>query len=81
VETIVGLYRALSVFAREEEPAALRQQRAWAQAGLLDDPMSVVHGPAFRETAALRNCAYRWLASTMARYARVIQSAGGRGSP
>jgi len=69
VETITGLYLALSAFAREHEPIVERE-RAWAQAGLLDDRMSLAHGPAFRETAALRNRAYRLVAAAIARYAR-----------
>lgn len=69
VETIAGLYRALATFTGEHEPAG-EHERMWAQAGVLEDPMSVTHGPAFRETAALRNRAYRWLVAAVAAHAR-----------
>jgi hypothetical protein len=69
VETIAGLYRALTTLAGEREPIG-DYERTWAQAGVLEDPMSVMHGPAFRETAALRNRAYRWLAAAVAQFAR-----------
>jgi hypothetical protein len=80
VETIAGLYRALSAFARVHESIG-EHERAWVQAGLLDDPMSVAHGPAFRETAALRNRAYRLVTAAMACYSRAAQIGGGRVSP
>jgi hypothetical protein len=67
VETIAGLYRALTALAGEREPIG-DYERTWAQAGVLEDPM--MHGPAFRDTAALRNRAYRWLAAAVAQYAR-----------
>jgi len=69
VETIAGLYRALSALAGEHEIVS-DYDRTWAQAGVLEEPMAIAHGPAFRETAALRNRAYRSLAATVARYAR-----------
>lgn len=69
LETIGGLYRALSTLAGEHEPLS-DYDRTWAQAGTLEEPMAIAHGPAFRETAALRNRAYRSLAATVARYAR-----------
>jgi hypothetical protein len=68
IETLAGLYKALSTFAREDERPD-EHERAWAQAGLLEDAMTVTHGPAFRETCVLRNRAYRWLAAAVARYA------------
>lgn len=69
LETIGGLYRALSILAGEHEVVS-DSDRTWAQAGLLEEPTVVAHGPAFRETAALRNRAYRSLAATVARYTR-----------
>ena len=69
VETIAGLYRALTVLAGAREPVG-DYDRTCAQAGLLEEPMAVAHGPAFRETAALRNRAYRSLAAAVARYVR-----------
>ncbi len=70
VETIAGLYRALATFAHVDQ-RALERERVWAQAGMLEDPMCILHGPAFRETAALRSRAYRWLAAAIARHACV----------
>jgi hypothetical protein len=64
VEVLVGLYRALALFAEEPLPS---DARAWVQAGMQDEP---VHGPAFRETAALRNRAFRAVARELARCAR-----------
>jgi len=71
VETIAGLYRALSTLAGEHHLAS-DGDRTWAQTGALEEPMTVAHGPAFRETAALRNRAYHSLAATVARYSRVL---------
>jgi hypothetical protein len=68
VETAVGLYRALSTLAGEQEHLG-ECGRTWAQAGALEEPMAA-HGPAFRETAALRNRAYRSLAAAVARHVR-----------
>jgi hypothetical protein len=70
VETVAGLYCALSTLAGERQPA-VRYNRTWLQAGMLEEPMAVMHGPAFRETAALRNRAYRWLAEGIAHYVKV----------
>jgi hypothetical protein len=70
LETVAGLYRALATFAHEQELPA-EHERTWAQAGVLEDPLSVVHGPAFRETATLRNRAYRLLAASVARSGRL----------
>ncbi|HXX68705.1 MAG TPA: hypothetical protein VEK07_16075 [Polyangiaceae bacterium] len=67
IETIAGLYRALATFSGEHEPVR-GQQRTWAQAGALEAPTSAMHGPAFRETASLRNRAYRWLAAAVAQH-------------
>ena len=64
IEALAGLYRALALLADEPLPA---DARAWFQTGMHDEP---VHGPAFRETAALRNRAFRAVASALARYAR-----------
>ena len=69
LETVAGLYRALSILAGEREVVS-SYDRSWAQTGVLQEPTGVAHGPAFRETAALRNRAYRSLAVTVARYAR-----------
>lgn len=68
LETIGGLYRALSTLAGEH--VGTDCDRTWTQAGLLEEPIGGAHGPAFRETAALRNRAYRSLAATVAHYAR-----------
>ncbi len=69
VETLVGLYRALAAFAGEREPV-VASERTWAQAGVLADQPPSVHGPAFRETAALRNRAFHSLAARLSRLAR-----------
>jgi hypothetical protein len=62
VEALAGIYRALAVFAGEPLQA---DARTWIQAGMHDEP---IHGPAFRETAALRNRAFRAVAATLTRY-------------
>ncbi len=67
LETLVGLYRALSVFAHDEQPLD-EDAHVWAQVGR-DSDSSTGHGAAFRETAALRNRAFRWLVLDLARYA------------
>ena len=68
LETIAGLCRALEAFAPEAEPALVEGSLAWAQlvAGTNG------HGAAFRETALLRNRAFRLLASTLARREREL---------
>jgi hypothetical protein len=66
VETVAGLYRALAILAHEQAPA-VEQERTWLQSGVLEGTASLAHGPAFRETAALRNRAYRLVAVTVAR--------------
>jgi hypothetical protein len=71
VETIAGLYRALATLAHEQVPAA-EHERTWQQSGVLEGSAPVAHGPAFRETAALRNRAYRLVAATVARYGRAV---------
>lgn len=71
VETIAGLYRALSALSCEQEQGG-PYERTWAQTGVLDDPISAVHGPAFRTTAALRNRAYRLVAATIARLGHAL---------
>jgi hypothetical protein len=65
IETIVGLYRALAVFAHEVlEPASVADTAVvWAQSGSEHAP---AHGPAFRETAGLRNRAYRAVLAAVA---------------
>lgn len=74
LETLAGLYRALAVFADEHEAIA-EESFAWAQTGALGDDASLVgHGPAFRETAALRNRAFRLVASALAKYTREINT-------
>jgi hypothetical protein len=77
IETAAGLYRALAIFAQDQEQQepSLEHERIWAQAGLLEDPLTVMHGPAFRETAALRNRAYRLLAAGVARLGRATTRA------
>ncbi|HXX40346.1 MAG TPA: hypothetical protein VEP50_19690 [bacterium] len=72
VETLVGLYRALTVFTNEREPT-ITDSFASAQTGGADAPPSC-HGPAFRETAALRNRAFRLVAAALAKYARELSS-------
>jgi hypothetical protein len=70
LETLSGLYRALTAFSHDREPV-IDDALVWAQTGALGDDTSLVrHGPAFRETAALRNRAFRLVASTLATYAR-----------
>jgi hypothetical protein len=74
LETLVGLYRALAVFAGEREPTA-DDGRVWVQSGAVgDEAPPAGHGPAFRETAALRNRAYHLLAAAIAGYAREVDS-------
>jgi hypothetical protein len=65
LETVVGLYRALSVLTNEPKPA-IHDAPVWAQTGALDDDApTAAHGPAFRETAALRNRAFRLVAAAL----------------
>jgi hypothetical protein len=66
VETAAGLYRALATLAHEQVQLE-ENERTWLQSGVLEEPVSGAHGPAFRETAALRNRAYRLVAATVAR--------------
>jgi hypothetical protein len=66
VETVAGLYRALATLAHEQVPA-VEDERTWLQSGVLEGSVSGAHGPAYRETAALRNRAYRLVAATVAR--------------
>lgn len=68
VETLAQLYRALTTFSEEPE-GELEPSRAWVQAGAAEGA-GLGHGPAFRETAALRRRAFRWLQAAMARSAR-----------
>jgi hypothetical protein len=65
IETLVGLYSALAAFAHEREPA-VEESFAWTQAGR-DGEFSPGHGRAFRETAALRNRAFRWVLQALVR--------------
>lgn len=68
VETLAGLYRAIATFAHEHDQVT-EESLAWAQAGTLGDHASTIgHGPAFRETAALRNRAFRLVAAAVAQY-------------
>jgi hypothetical protein len=74
IETIAGLFRALATFAHEDErEPADERERTWLQAGMLEEQPSAVHGPAFRETAALRNRAYRLLADAVERQGRAAR--------
>jgi len=70
LQTLAGLYVALATFSGENsgEPEQ-GTHRTLAQTGLLADDQTT-SGPAFRETAALRNRAFRLVASCVARYAR-----------
>jgi hypothetical protein len=73
VETVAGLYRALATLAHEQV-RAVGQERTWLQSGVPEGaaPLAapLAHGPAFRETAALRNRAFRLVAATIARLSR-----------
>jgi hypothetical protein len=71
VETVAGLYRALATLAQEQVRAE-EDERTWLQSGVLEGLAPLAHGPAFRETAALRNRAYRLVAATVARYGRAV---------
>jgi hypothetical protein len=68
IETLVGLYRALRVFGQERDPA-LENALTWVQSGAFGEK-GAPHGPAFRETAALRNRAFRLVAAGLAKYSR-----------
>ncbi len=70
VEILAHLYRALSPFAHEQE-RPMDGSPLWLQAGALRTQPASGHGPAFRETAVLRNRAYRWVEQAVAQYARV----------
>lgn len=67
VETLAQLYRALATLAEPGAPDVADASRTWLQAGALPGAPSPAHGPAFRETAALRSRAYRWLLALVAR--------------
>jgi hypothetical protein len=69
LETLVGLYRALAVFAHEDE---LDDSHVWAQTGALAEEAGDAHGPAFRELTGLRNRAFRLLSSAVATYSREL---------
>ena len=72
VETIAGLYRALELFAHQCDPA-VASSLTWTQAGALAaDTAPLPHGPAFRETAVLRNRAFRWVVAGLARCLREL---------
>jgi hypothetical protein len=77
VETLVQIYRALVTLHADlaaEEPGDRVEEAespAWLQAGALaTDPTSTAHGPAVRETTALRNRAFRSLEAAIARHTR-----------
>jgi hypothetical protein len=68
LETIAGLYSALAILAGDEP---VLDDRLRAQTGLAGDDCSAVgHGPAYRETAALRSRAFHLVESLLARHAR-----------
>lgn len=67
VETLAQLYRALAAFVEPGAPDVADASRTWLQAGAVAGAPSSAHGPAFRETAALRSRAYRWLLAMVAR--------------
>lgn len=71
VETLTGLYRALTAFTGEEDDPAVRQSFTWIQTGAVEgETFPAPHGPAFRETAAIRNRAFRLVAAAIARLSR-----------
>jgi hypothetical protein len=72
VEILAQLYRALAVIAHEPSDASLEAARLWTQAGATPGITTTAapHGPAFRETAALRNRAFRWVLAGIERAAR-----------
>jgi hypothetical protein len=79
VETLAQLYRALVALSVEvatessAEGALDDESMTWVQAGALPTAdLSPAHGPAFRETASLRNCAFRCLEAAVARHARAL---------
>jgi hypothetical protein len=69
LETLVGIYRALAVFAQEPELGD-DDSMLLAQTGALDTETTAAHGPAFRETAALRNRAFRLVSATLTQIRR-----------
>jgi hypothetical protein len=69
VETLAQLYRALSAFAKPGD-RPIDASRVWVQSGALAEMPAAVHGPAFRETAALRNRAFRWVEEAVAKFSR-----------
>lgn len=79
VETFAQLYRALAALHADlvsEDPGAHaleEESLTWLQAGALENaPLSSAHGPAFRETIALRNRAFRSLEAAIAHQTRAL---------
>jgi hypothetical protein len=68
IEIAVQLCQALGAFTIDKQPKEDDAQ-ASLQSGALSTDAGSTHGPAFSETARLRNRAYRWLQSALARYA------------
>ncbi len=86
VETLVQLYRALLALRADltaERRVEEEESTAWLQAGALGTaPLVAMHGPALRETTALRNRAFRDVEAAIARVTRAhgskSQHRGGR---
>lgn len=80
VETLAQLYRALATLHAEVLADPIDDESiSWLQAGALaTSELSAAHGPAFRQTAALRNRAFRALEAAVARHARDLPSLGYR---
>ena len=77
LETLAQLYLALAalradlVSVEPDEEISPDASTGWLQAGALPTAeLSSAHGPAFRETAALRNRAFRQLEAAIARHMR-----------
>jgi hypothetical protein len=74
LETLAQLYLALAALRADlvsDEDVLADESAGWLQAGALPTAdLSSAHGPAFRETAALRNRAFRQLEAMISRHTR-----------
>lgn len=86
VETVAQLYVALAALRADlvsdsaQEDLTTDASTGWLQAGALPTTgFSSAHGPAFRETAALRSRAFRQVEASVARYTHALRRR--RGEP
>jgi hypothetical protein len=73
---LAEMFGSKSALATAQARSALDDDAlVWVQAGALpSDESATEHGPAFRETAALRNRAFRFLEAAIARHVRGVRT-------